>query len=89
VAHSTSAKKRVRQNITRRLRNTRRSKDLKEAIKAFEAAVAGRDAKKAAEQLKLVYKKLDRVSAKGTIHKNAASRKKSRLAMRMNKAFAS
>ena len=42
----------------------------------------------AAEQLKLVYKQLDKVAAKGTIHKNAASRKKSRLASQLNKAGA-
>ena len=38
---------------------------------------------KAAEDLKKVYRQLDRTAVKGTIHKNAANRKKSRLARKL------
>ena len=51
---------------------------------AEKLGITNKDA--AASQLKTVYKKLDQVSAKGTLHKNTASRKKSRLAKRLAKA---
>jgi len=85
VAHSLSAKKRIRQNAKRRGHNRWRKDQIKEAIRAFEQAVHDGNADQAAEQLKLCYQRLDRVAAKGTIHKNAAARQKARLAKRLNK----
>ncbi|MBQ7606152.1 MAG: 30S ribosomal protein S20, partial [Firmicutes bacterium] len=41
----------------------------------------------AKEKLQLAEKKLMQAAAKGTVHKNAASRKVSRLTKRFNKAF--
>ena len=58
---------------------------MKQAVKGFEEALAGGDKAKAAEQLKTVYHVVDKVAAKGTMHKNTASRKKSRLAVRLAK----
>ena len=84
MAHSKSAKKEIRQNIKRRARNRWRKGQVKQAVKTFDDAVHDGDAAKAAEQLKLCYKNLDRIAAKGTIHKNAAARKKARLAKRLN-----
>jgi len=46
---------------------------------------SGRGKKKAAGQLSEVYRQLDKVAAKGTLHRNAAARKKSRLARRANR----
>jgi small subunit ribosomal protein S20 len=80
VARSISAKKRVRQNARRRARNRWRQDRVKQAVRGFEQALQAGDKSKAAEQLKAVYKTVDQVAAKGTIHKNTASRKKSRLA---------
>lgn len=85
VADSRSAKKRIRQNIKRRSRNRWRKEQVKEAVRQFDDALRAGDRAKAAEQLKLVYKRLDKVAAKGTIHKNAAARKKSRLARKLSK----
>ena len=85
MAHSLSAKKRVRQNITRRARNRWRKAKGKQAVKQFESAVRANTPDLAAQQLPLLYKKLDQIAAKGAIHKNAAARKKSRLARRLNK----
>lgn len=85
MAHSLSAKKRVRQNVKQRARNRWRKDQIQQAIKAFDLAVRQADKTKAAEQLKLCYKKLDQVADKGVIHKNAAARKKARLAKRLNK----
>jgi small subunit ribosomal protein S20 len=84
VAHSLSAKKRVRQNEKRRLRNRHRKEIVKVAVKGFDTAIAAGDVVKATDALKKVVQKLDRTAAKRTIHKNAASRKRSRLAKRLN-----
>jgi small subunit ribosomal protein S20 len=84
VAHSLSAKKRIRQNAKRRAVNRWRKGQVKDVVKGFEDAVRSGDQAKAAQQLKAVYKRLDKVAAKGTIHPNAAARKKSRLARRVS-----
>ncbi len=85
MAHSLSAKKRVRQDVKRRGRNRWRKQQMKEALREFEEAIKAGDKPKAAEQLKVVYERLDKVAAKGTIHKNTANRRKSRLARMLNK----
>jgi small subunit ribosomal protein S20 len=79
-----SAKKRVRQNLKHRARNRARKEVLKDQLKSFTAAVTGGDFAKAETELRLVGKRLDKVAAKGTIHKNTAARKRSRLAKRLN-----
>jgi small subunit ribosomal protein S20 len=88
VAHSISAKKRVRQNLKARARNRARKEQIKEPVKAFTAAITAGDWKKAEEQLKIAVKKMDKIATKGTLHKNAASRKRSRLTKRLNAARA-
>lgn len=85
MAHSSSAKKRIRENTKSRLRNRRRKEALKDTIRDFQTAVTGGQKDKAAEQLKKVYKVVDRIAAHGTVHKNTAARKKSRLAKKLNK----
>jgi small subunit ribosomal protein S20 len=85
VAHSLSAKKRIRQNEKRRFQNRVRRSRVKTQRRRFRDAVAAGDAEKAETELKNVFKIVDRVAAKGTIHKNAAARIKSRLQKRMNR----
>jgi len=85
VAHSLSAKKRIRQNAKRRARNRWRKNSVKQVIRDFDEAVRRGDAQEADGKLRLVYKQLDKVASKGSIHKNTASRKKSRLARRLAK----
>ena len=87
MAQSLSAKKRIRQNARRRARNRWRRDQIKDAVKAFDAALKAGNKDKADESLRLCYKKLDQIASKGTIHKNAASRRKARLTRRMNAAF--
>ena len=84
MAHSLSAKKRIRQNIKRRAINRARKSQIKTQIKQFEAALSSGDVAKATEQFRLVAKKLDTVASTSTMHKNTAARKKSRLAKRLN-----
>jgi small subunit ribosomal protein S20 len=88
VAHSISAKKRVRQNLKRRARNRARKDQIKDQTKAFTAALGAGDFKKAQEELNKTVQRLDRISTKGTIHRNTASRKRSRLTKRLNAAKA-
>jgi len=84
VAHSLSAKKRIRQNEKARARNRARKDLLKTEVKAFNATLTGGDFAKAEQQLRKVVQRLDRIASKNTIHKNAASRKRSRLTKRLN-----
>ena len=84
MAHSLSAKKRVRQNDKARTINRARKSQVKTQIKHFEAALAQGDVQAATEQLRLVTKKLDKTAASSTMHKKTASRKKSRLTKRLN-----
>jgi small subunit ribosomal protein S20 len=88
VAHSLSAKKRVRQNLKRRARNRARKDQIKEAVKGFTAAVTAGKLDAAETALRQASRKLDRIATKGTIHKNTAARKRSRLAKRLNAAKA-
>jgi small subunit ribosomal protein S20 len=84
VAHSLSAKKRVRQNANRNRINRARKSQIKTQIKRFEQALSVGDAKAASEQYQLVARKLDEVASTSTMHKNTAARKKSRLAKKLN-----
>ena len=58
---------------------------VKTQIKQFEACLAGGDAEKADRQYRLLVKKLDKVAATSTLHKNTAGRIKSRMARKLNK----
>jgi len=84
VAHSLSAKKRIRQNLKSRARNRARKDLIKTQVKSFNAALTAGDVGKAEEALRGTVQRLDRVAAKGTIHKNAAARKRSRLTKKLN-----
>ncbi|CAM3439639.1 30S ribosomal protein S20 [Marinicrinis lubricantis] len=79
-----SAIKRVKTSEKRRLQNASQKSALRTAVKAVEVAIAGNDAETAKKALLLASKKLDKAVTKGLIHKNAANRKKSRLAKKVN-----
>jgi len=84
VAHSLSAKKRVRQNAKRRTINRARKSQVKTQIKRFDAAVENGDVEAAGEQYRLIVQKLDKTAATSTMHKRTAARQKSRLAKKLN-----
>ncbi len=84
MAHSLSAKKRVRQTAKRNARNRARKDLLKTTLKTFNTALTANDPATAAEALNKVSQRLDRNASKGVIHKNAAARKRSRLTKRLN-----
>ena len=68
--------KKVRQDKRKAVYNMRRKKAYKEAVKKFLK-------KPTAEALRLAYKALDRASKTNVIHKNKASRIKSRLSKKL------
>jgi small subunit ribosomal protein S20 len=82
LAHHASALKHQRQSIKRRARNRRSLSELKTSVKKLRAALAGTDSAGASQQLPLTVAEIDRAAKKGVIHRNAASRYKSRLARR-------
>ena len=80
MANSAQARKRARQSEIRRKHNTSLRSALRTAIKKVRKAVGAGD--KAAAQAVLVASQsvIDRIADKRILHKNAASRNKSRLA---------
>ncbi len=80
-----SAAKRVELTRKRTLRNVRIKSSLKTTIKKFEAALKTAGKEEAGLKLRDVVKALDKAVTKGVLHKNTASRKKSRLAGRFNR----
>jgi len=79
VANTSSARKRIKQNEKRRLRNRALRSAIRSAVKTARAAVAGK-APKAAEDVHAAIRELDRAVSRGVIHRNTAARKKSSLA---------
>ena len=84
MVHSLSAKKRNRQNEKKRKISRARKSQVKTQIKHLETAIQSGDVDTAAEEYKLVARKLDKIASTSTIHKKTAARKKSRLAKRLN-----
>ncbi|OHB58318.1 MAG: 30S ribosomal protein S20 [Planctomycetes bacterium GWF2_50_10] len=84
MAHSLSAKKRVRQDAKKKLINRARKSAVKTQVKHLEDAIKAGDLAKVQEAFKATSKKLDKVASTSTMHKNTAARKKSRLAKRVN-----
>ena len=74
-----SAKKRLRQNLKRRDRNRGVKAMLKTQIRKVREAVAANKLEDAQTELRLTSRKLDQAASKNIIHKNKASRTKSRL----------
>ena len=84
MAHSLQAKKRARQNTQKKVINRARKSQVKTQIKHFEEILEKGNVAAASEQLRLVTKKLDKTASTSTMHKKTASRKKSRLAKKLN-----
>jgi small subunit ribosomal protein S20 len=79
LANTRSAEKRNRQAQKRRQRNVHVRTTVKSAVKRVRETIAGGDAATAQTSLKQAIRELDRAATRGVMHKNAASRKISRL----------
>lgn len=80
MANIKSARKRARQAITRRTHNVSLRTSVRTAIKNVAKAVAAGNKEVAAKLLRESQRIIDRVVAKGVLHRNAGNRHKSRLA---------
>ncbi|MDO5144182.1 MAG: 30S ribosomal protein S20 [bacterium] len=80
-----SAKKRVKVSEKKNLRNRVVKTGVRTALKKFDAAVKA-DPTTANVQLNATASAIDKAVAKGVMHKNAANRKKARLAKQLAKA---
>ncbi|WP_155591681.1 30S ribosomal protein S20 [Lysinibacillus cavernae] len=74
-----SAIKRVKVNEKANLANSQAKSAMRTTVKKAENAVV-ENAENKQELLQAAFKSLDKAASKGLIHKNAAARKKSRLA---------
>jgi len=83
LANIRSAKKRARQAVVARARNTTQRSMFRTLIRNVVKAVEAKDKAKAEAAFKDMVPVLDRYAAKGMIHKNKAARHKSRLTERI------
>jgi small subunit ribosomal protein S20 len=80
MANIKSARKRAHQAQVRRVHNMSLRTAVRTAVKNVTKAVAGGDKAAAAKALRDSQRVIDRVVAKGVLHRNAGDRHKSRLA---------
>lgn len=79
-----SAVKRVKTTEKRRALNISQKSALRTVVKAADVALEGTEVQTAQAAFLAASKKLDKAVSKGLVHKNAAARKKSRLAKKLN-----
>jgi small subunit ribosomal protein S20 len=84
MPHTKSAKKNLRKNEKRRLRNRATKRTIKTHLKRFLAAADG-PVEKLQEEYNLAATKLDKAAARRVIHPNLAARKKSQMALVLKK----
>jgi small subunit ribosomal protein S20 len=87
MAHTLSARKRVRQNVTHSERNKPFRTRAATAVREARAAIASGDSD-AADRVREAQTALDRAARRNIIHANAAARRKSRLVKQLKAAQA-
>jgi small subunit ribosomal protein S20 len=80
MANSAQARKRARQAVATNARNASLKSALRTAVKKVKKAIVAGDKAAAATQLQSSQAVIDRIADKRIVHKNTASRTKSRLA---------
>ncbi|GGC24001.1 30S ribosomal protein S20 [Novosphingobium marinum] len=84
MANTPQARKRIRRNERRADINGNRISRIRTFVKRVESAIEGGDKAAATDALRAAQPELDRGVAKGVLHRNAASRKLSRLTKRIS-----
>ena len=84
MAHSLSSKKRVRQNLRRRALNRSRRSALRTQLRKCTDLLGKGSLEPTEAAIRQAIRTLDREANRGTLHRNAAARRKSRLARRLN-----
>jgi len=74
----------MRQNQKRQARNKARRSAMKTQVRKLSDAIAARDPAAAQKEFRVTAALLDRTAKRGTIHRNTAARRTSRLARRLN-----
>jgi small subunit ribosomal protein S20 len=85
LASHASALKAHRQNVVRRDRNRQMRTRLRGALRSMRAPIHAGDPAQVKDALRDTVSLVDKMAAKGVIHRNAAGRYKSRLAARVSK----
>ena len=88
MPNTESAKRAMRKAETRRVRNRTQRSTLRTLVKKVRQSAAASDVDASKQALEAVIKRLDQAAAKHLIHKNKASRTKSRLTKLVNKTAA-
>lgn len=83
MATHASALKAHKQSLKNRERNRQFRSQLRHALKSIRTAIDGKDVPGARTALTKTVSLIDRMAGKGIIHRNAASRYKSRLSARL------
>ena len=83
MPNTESAKKRVRQNARRNSLNNWRKHRIKSQTKAFLSALQDKDVDRAEQEFRKTCSLLDKIATTSTLHRNTASRRKSRLSKRL------
>ena len=81
MANHKSAKKRIKQNAKRNLRNRSLRSALRTELKKFVGLVEAQKMEEASKALPFIHKVIDKACTKGVIHKNKASRAKSKMSL--------
>ena len=79
MAHTASARKRIRQNERNRERNVAVKSRMKTFVKHAMTALEAKDAEKVKSALPTALAEIDKAASKGVIHSKSAGRKKSTL----------
>jgi small subunit ribosomal protein S20 len=79
MPNTPSAKKRMRQDAVRRLRNRSTKSTLRSQLRKVREAIDAKQVETSETEFKTLAQKLDKAAAHNVIHKNRAARTKSRL----------
>lgn len=86
MPNTRSAKKRIRQNEKRRLRNMSIRSRARSAVRQARLAIQTGEAAEAEKAVRQAVQELDKAVSKGVLHRNNADRRKSRLMKHLNRA---
>ena len=84
MAHRRSSIKKIRIDKRRRLHNLRVISELKTVTRKVQEFIAAKKQDEAVKKSRELFSKLDKAVKKGILHKNRASRQKSRFTLRIN-----
>ena len=84
MAHRRSSIKKIRVDKRRRLQNLRVISELKTVTRKVQESIAAKKREEALTKSRELFSKLDKAVKKGILHKNRASRQKSRFTLRIN-----